>query len=118
MIDPLPPHKRMQVRAMLAGTFRGTAGLSSSEQKAAKEGSRPARSPSPPDASQGLHHIHPDQIRPDFAEGEYVGFQALYQALLKLVEEDRVKCEGAFQVPIHPQDFRLMVQSLSLDASR
>jgi len=33
---------------------------------------------------------------------------------LKLIEEDRVSYEEALQVTSRPQDFRLMVQSLSL----
>jgi hypothetical protein len=61
--------------------------------------------------------IYPYQIRTDRAESEYVGFRALDRALLKLIEEDRVKCEGP-QVTIQPQDFHLMVRSLDLDASR
>ncbi len=39
------------------------------------------------------------------------------QALLKLIEEDRVKYEEALQVVSRPQDFRLMVQTLGLDVA-
>jgi Tfp pilus assembly ATPase PilU len=41
--------------------------------------------------------------------------QTFDQALLKLIDEDRVKYEEALQVVSRPQDFRLMVQSLGLD---
>ncbi len=51
-----------------------------------------------------------DQTRTVIAEGEYYGMQTFDQALLKLVEEDRVKYEDALQAASHPQDFRLMVQ--------
>jgi hypothetical protein len=43
--------------------------------------------------------------------------QTFDQALLKLIEEDRVKYEEALQVVSRPQDFRLMVQSLGLDVA-
>jgi twitching motility protein PilT len=43
--------------------------------------------------------------------------QTFAQALLKLIEEDRVKYEEALQVVSRPQDFRLVVQSLGLDAA-
>ena len=43
--------------------------------------------------------------------------QTFDQALLKLIEEDRVKYEEALQVASRPQDFRLMVQSLGLDVA-
>jgi len=52
------------------------------------------------------------------AEGEYYGMQTFDQALLKLIEEDRVSYEEALKVASRPQDFRLMVQSLGLGASR
>jgi twitching motility protein PilT len=63
--------------------------------------------------------MDPDQtIQMAIAEGEYYGMQTFDQALLKLVEEDRVKYEEALRVSSRPQDFRLMVQSLGLDAAR
>jgi hypothetical protein len=66
--------------------------------------------------------MDPDQtgqkIQTAIAEGEYYGMQTFDQALLKLIEEDRVKYEEALQVASSPQDFRLMVKSLGLDAAR
>jgi len=58
------------------------------------------------------------QIQMAISEGEYYGMQTFDQALLKLIEEDRVSYEEALKVASRPQDFRLMVQSLGLGASR
>ena len=52
MIDLFPPHERMQVRAISPGHSRESSGNASSGPRAAKEGSRPARSWSPPGASR------------------------------------------------------------------
>ncbi len=40
--------------------------------------------------------------------------QTFDQALLKLVEDDRVEYEEALKASSRPQDFKLMVQSLGL----
>ena len=58
------------------------------------------------------------QIQMAISEGKYYGMQTFDQALLKLIEEDRVSYEEALKVASRPQDFRLMVQSLGLGASR
>jgi twitching motility protein PilT len=58
------------------------------------------------------------QIQPAISEGEYYEMQTVDQALLKLIEEDRVSYEEALKVASRPQDFRLMVQSLGLGMSR
>jgi twitching motility protein PilT len=58
------------------------------------------------------------QLQMAISEGEYYGMQTFDQALLKLIEEDRVSYEEALKVASRPQDFRLMVQSLGLGASR
>ena len=58
------------------------------------------------------------QIQTAIAEGEYYGMQTFDQALVKMIEEDRIVYEEALQVASRPQDFRLMVQSLGLGASR
>ncbi|HKZ27207.1 MAG TPA: hypothetical protein VJ086_04860 [Rubrobacteraceae bacterium] len=44
--------------------------------------------------------------------------QTFDQALVKLIEEDRVSYEEALKVASRPQDFRLMVQSLGLGMTR
>ena len=56
-------------------------------------------------------------IQQAIAEGEYYGMQTFDQALLKLVEEDRIDLKEAIRTSSRPQDFKLMVQSLGL-ASR
>ena len=56
------------------------------------------------------------QIQTAISEGEYYGMQTFDQALLKLIEEDRVTYEEALQMASRPQDFKLMVQSLGLAA--
>jgi len=53
-----------------------------------------------------------DQIEQAISQGEYYGMQTFDQALLKLVEEDRVDYEEAIRVASRPQDFRLMVYGL------
>ncbi len=58
------------------------------------------------------------QIQTAIAEGEYYGTQTFDQALLKLIQEDRVSYEEALKIASRPQDFRLMVQSLGLGAAR
>ena len=49
------------------------------------------------------------QIEQAISEGEYYGMQTFDQALLKLVEEDRVDYEEAIRISSRPQDFKLMV---------
>lgn len=44
--------------------------------------------------------------------------QTFDQALLKLIEDDRVTYEEALRIASRPQDFRLMVQSLGLGVAR
>jgi twitching motility protein PilT len=58
------------------------------------------------------------QIQQAIAEGEYYGMQTFDQALLKLIEEDRVEYEEALKASSRPQDFKLMVQATGLGASR
>jgi twitching motility protein PilT len=58
------------------------------------------------------------QIQSAISEGEYYGMQTFDQALLKLIEEDRVSYEEALKVTSRPQDFRLMVQGLGLGMGR
>ncbi|CAN5240376.1 hypothetical protein BH24ACT19_BH24ACT19_16550 [soil metagenome] len=63
--------------------------------------------------------LDPEQtgrIQTAIAEGEYYGMQTFDQALLKLVEEDRINYQDALKVARRPRDFRLMVQSLGLGA--
>ncbi len=120
MIDLFLPHERMQVRAMLAGTLKGIVGQRLIRTKS-REGRVAACEIMVTTGRIKDFIMDPDQtdqIRTAIAEGEYYGMQTFEQALLKLVEEDRVKYEDALQVASHPQDFRLMVQSLGLDASR
>jgi twitching motility protein PilT len=51
-------------------------------------------------------------IEQAIAEGEYYGMRTFDQALLKLVEEDRVDYEEAIRISSRPQDFKLMVYAL------
>jgi len=120
MIDLFPPHERMQVRAMLAGTLKGIVGQRLIRTKGG-EGRVAACEIMVTTGRIKDFITDPDQtgqIQTAIAEGEYYGMQTFDQALLKLIEEDRVKYEEALQVASRPQDFRLMVQSLGLDAPR
>ena len=58
------------------------------------------------------------QIQEAISEGEYYGMQTFDQALLKLVEDDRISYEDALTTASRPQDFKLMVQSLGLGMPR
>ncbi len=113
MIDLFPPHERMQVRAILAGTLKGIIGQRLIRTKGGK--GRVAACEIMVTTGRIKDFImDPDQtgqIQTAIAEGEYYGMQTFDQALLKLIEEDRVKYEEALQVASRPQDFRLMVQS-------
>ncbi len=120
MIDLFPPHERMQVRAMLAGTLRGIIGQ---RLMRTKDGSGRVAVCEIMVATGRIRDFIMDpeqtgQIQTAIAEGEYYGMQTFDQALLKLIEEDRVTYEEALQIASRPQDFRLMVQSLGLGASR
>ena len=120
MIDLFPPHERTQVRAMLAGTLKGIIGQ---RLIRTKDGSGRAAACEIMVATGRIKDfiMDPDQtgqIQTAIAEGEYYGMQTFDQALLKLIEEDRVSYEEALQVASRPQDFRLMVQSLGLGATR
>lgn len=120
MIDLFPPHERMQVRAMLAGTIKGIVGQRLIRTKGG-EGRVAACEIMVTTGRIKDFIMDPDQtsqIQTAIAEGEYYGMQTFDQALLKLIEEDRVKYEEALRVASRPQDFRLMVQSLGLDAAR
>lgn len=120
MIDLFPPHERMQVRAMLAGTLKGIVGQRLIRTKDGK--GRAAACEIMITTGRIRDFImDPDQtgqIQTAISEGEYYGMQTFDQALLKLIEEDRVNYEEALQVASRPQDFRLMVQSLGLGAVR
>ena len=120
MIDLFPPHERMQVRAMLAGTLKGIIGQRLIRTKDGK--GRAAACEIMITTGRIRDFItDPDQtgqIQTAIAEGEYYVMQTFDQALLKLIEEDRVNYQEALQVASRPQDFRLMVQSLGLGAVR
>ena len=120
MIDLFPPHERMQVRAMLAGTLKGIIGQ---RLIRTKEGKGRAAACEIMITTGRIRDFITDpdqtgQIQTAISEGEYYGMQTFDQALLKLIEQGRVNYEEALQVASRPQDFRLMVQSLGLGAVR
>src|SRR5215217_3518113 len=115
MIDLFPPHERGQVRTMLAGTLKGIIGQ---RLIRTKDGGRVAACEVMVTTGRIQDFImdpaQTGQIQQAIAEGEYYGMQTFDQALLKLVEEDRVEYEEALTASSRPQDFKLMVQSLGL----
>ncbi len=118
MIDLFPPHQHMQVRAMLAGTLKGIVGQRLIRTKDG-EGRAAICEVMVTTGRIGDFITDPEQtgqIQTAIAEGEYYGMQTFDQALLKLIQEDRVSYEEAIQVASRPQDFRLMVKSLGLAA--
>ena len=115
MIDLFPPHERGQVRTMLAGTLKGIIGQ---RLIRTKDGGRAAACEVMVTTGRIQDFImdpaQTGQIQQAIAEGEYYGMQTFDQALLKLVEEDRVEYEEALRAASRPQDFKLMVQSSGL----
>jgi twitching motility protein PilT len=119
MIDLFPPHERAQVRTMLAGTLKGIIGQ---RLVRTKDGGRAAACEVMVTTGRIqdfiMDPVQTGQIQQAIAEGEYYGMQTFDQALLKLVEEDRVEYEEALKASSRPQDFKLMVQSLGLGVPR
>lgn len=119
MIDLFPPHERMQVRAMLAGTLKGI--VSQRLMRTRDQQGRVAACEIMVTTGRIRDFItdpeQTGQIQTAISEGECYGMQTFDQALLKLVEDDRVTYEEALQIASRPQDFRLTVRSLGLDAS-
>ena len=120
MIDLFPPHERAQVRTMLAGTLKGIVG-----QRLIRTKDEAGRTPAcEVMVTTGriqdfiMDPAQTGQIQQAIAEGEYYGMQTFDQALLKLIEEDRVEYEEALKASSRPQDFKLMVQATGLSASR
>jgi twitching motility protein PilT len=115
IIDLFPPHERSQVRTMLAGTLKGIIGQ---RLIRTKDGGRVAACEIMVTTGRIQDFImdpaQTGQIQQAISEGEYYGMQTFDQALLKLVEEDRVDYEEALTASSRPQDFKLMVQSLGL----
>jgi twitching motility protein PilT len=119
LIDLFPQGEQSQVRIMLAGTLKGIVG-----QRLIRTRDEAGRTPvCEVMVTTGriqdfiMDPEHTAQIQQAIAEGEYYGMQTFDQALLKLVEEDRIDLKEAIRVSSRPQDFKLMVQSLGL-ASR
>ena len=123
MFDLFPPHERLQVRAaiaMLAGTLKGIIGQRLIRTKDGKSRVAICEIIVTTECTKDFI-MAPQQAGPiqtAIAEGEYYGMQTFDQALLKLVEEDRVNYVEAFQVASRPQNFRLMVQSLGSGTDR
>jgi len=108
------------VRAMLAGTLRGIVGqrLLRTKDEAGRAAACEVLVTTGRIKDFIMNPEQTGQIQMAISEGEYYGMQTFDQALLKLIEEDRVSYEEALKVASRPQDFRLMVQSLGLGASR
>jgi twitching motility protein PilT len=117
MIDLFPLHEREQVRIMLAGTLKGIIGQ---RLIRTKDGGRvPACEIMVTTGRIQDFIVDPaqtGQIQQAIAEGEYYGMQTFDQALLKLVEEDKVEYAEALKVSSSPQNFKLMVQALGVSA--
>ena len=117
LIDLFPEREQSQVRTMLAGTLKGIVGQ---RLIRTKDGRRtPACEVM---VTTGriqdfiMDPMQTAQIQQAISEGEYYGMQTFDQALLKLIEEDRIDYKEAIRVSSRPQDFKLMVQALGLTA--
>jgi len=117
MVDLFPPHERDQVRTMLAGTLKGIVGQ---RLVRTKDGGRTPACEVMVTTGRIQDFImdptHTAQIEQAISEGEYYGMQTFDQALLKLVEEDKVDYEEAIRYASRPQDFKLMVYALGQSA--
>ena len=118
MIDLFPPHERVQVRTMLAGTLRGIVGQ---RLLRTTDGGRTAACEVIVTTGRIRDFImdpaQTGQLEQAIAEGEYYGMQTFDQPLLALVEEERVEYEEALRFASRPQDFKLMVYSLGRGAN-
>jgi twitching motility protein PilT len=118
MIDLFPPHERAQVRMMLAGTLKGIVGQ---RLIRTKDGGRAAACEVMVTTGRIQDFImdpaQTGQLEQAISEGEYYGMQTFDQALLKLIQEDRVDYEEALKFASRPQDFKLMVYALGRGAS-
>jgi twitching motility protein PilT len=113
MMDLFPPHERGQVRTMMAGTLKGIVGQ---RLIRTKDGARtPACEVMGATGRIQDFIMDPNQtgqIEQAISEGENYGMQTFDQALLKLVEEDKVDYDEALRYASRPQDFKLMVYAL------
>src|ERR687893_919531 len=100
MIDLFPPHERGQVRSMLAGTLKG---IVCQRLIRTKDKGRVAACEVMVTTGRIQDFVmdpaQTGQIQQAIAEGEYYGMQTFDQALLKLVEADRVEYEGGGRAP-------------------
>ena len=113
MVDLFPPHERGQVRTMLAGTLKGIVGQ---RLVRTKDGGRTPVCEVMVTTGRIRDFImdptQTGQIEQAISEGEYYGMQTFDQALLKLVQEDKVDYDEALRYATRPQDFKLMVYAL------
>jgi twitching motility protein PilT len=117
LIDLFPEGEQDQVRIMLAGTIKGVVGQRLVRTKDGKRA--PACEVMVSTGRIQDFIVNPTQtamIQQAISEGEYYGMQTFDQALLKLVEEDRMDYGEALRHASRPQDFKLMVQALGLGA--
>ena len=113
MVDLFPPHERGQVRTMLAGTLKGIVGQ---RLVRTRDGGRTPVCEVMVTTGRIQDFImdptQTGQIEQAISEGEYYGMQTFDQALLKLVQEDKVDYDEALRYASRPQDFKLMVYAL------
>ena len=113
LIDLFPPHERNQVRTMIAGTLKGIVGQRL--VRTSDGGRTPACEVMVTTGRIQDFIMDPNQtgqIEQAISEGEYYGMQTFDQALLKLVQEDKVDYEEALKYASRAQDFKLMVYAL------
>ena len=120
MIDLFPPHERAQVRIMLASTLKGIIGQRLIRTQGGKSRVPACEVMVATGRIQDfiLDQTQTSRIQEAISEGEYYGMQTFDQALLKLVEEERIDYEEALKAASRQQDFRLMVQSLGIGVKR
>ena len=99
MIDLFPPHERGQVRTMLAGTLKGIIGQRLVRTKEADVSACEVMVTDRRIQDFIMDPAQTGQIEQAISEGEYYGMQTFDQALLKLVQEDKVDYEEALRSP-------------------
>ncbi|MDI6817581.1 MAG: PilT/PilU family type 4a pilus ATPase [Actinomycetota bacterium] len=108
IIDLFPPYQQKQVRIMLAATLRGIISLRLLPRIGG--GRIPAVEVMVSTATIKEYIINEDEtskINEAIEQGGYYGMQSFDQALLSLIEADKIRSEDALAMSSHAHDFKL-----------
>ncbi|HCG99784.1 MAG TPA: type IV pili twitching motility protein PilT [Actinobacteria bacterium] len=108
IIDLFPPYQQKQVRIMLAATLKGIISLRLLPRVGG--GRIPAVEVMVSTATIKEYIINEDEtskINEAIEQGGYYGMQSFDQALLSLIEADKIRSEDALAMSSHAHDFKL-----------